>query len=123
MANTKIGLGNSIGTRFVEFADLNATAENDVLSGAATLHEIYVDNTGNTAATFAKFYNAAAPTIGTTAPDIIVRSRASVKTRVYMAPGLGISFATGLSGAGLTAAGTAGTTGPTNDVVARVRVS
>jgi len=123
MATTQIGLGNSIGTKWIEDLDADATSEADTNSGAATIHEVYVDNTGNTAASFLKLYNAAAPTIGTTAPDIIIRSRASIKTRVYMTPGLGHAFATGLSMACVTAAGTAGTTSPTSDVVARVRVS
>lgn len=123
MATTKIGLGNSIGTTIYEDTDANATSEDDVAGGAATLHEIYVDNTGNSAAaTYFKICDSAAPTVGTTTPIFCVRARAARKIRVYTTPGLGHAI-TNLSMFAVTTAGTAGTTGPTNDVVARVRVS
>jgi hypothetical protein len=122
MATTKIGLGNAIGSTIIEDTDADATAENDVNSGAATVHEIYIDNLNNTVSTYLKLWDNAAPTVGTTAPEFIVRGRKSRKTRVYLTPGLGHAM-TNLSLAALTAAGTAGTTSPTNDVIARVRIS
>lgn len=123
MATTKTNLGNAIGSTILEDSDANATAEDDMASGFTTLHEIYVDNTANSsAASYFKLYDSAAPTVGTTAPDYVIRARQARKIRVYTTPGLGHAF-TNLSSAGLTTAGTAGTTGPTSDVVGRVRVS
>lgn len=123
MATTKIRLGNAIGSNIIEDLDADATAENDVNGGAATIHEIYVDNSANTAASsYVKLYDNAAPTVGTTAPNFVVRARLARKIRVYTSPGLGHAT-TNLSIAGLNAGGTAGTTGPTSDVIVRVRIS
>ena len=98
----------------VKDTDANATSENDVKAGAATLYFVEIDNGLNATAVYLKLYNAAAPTVGTTVPDMILRCPGSSKFR--MAIPEGISFGTGVSFACVTGAGTAGTTGPTNDV-------
>ena len=123
MTTTKISLGNAIGTFIIEDLDADATGEDDVNSGAATVHEIFIDNTGNSAAaTFLKLYDNTNPTVGTTDPEFILRGRAGIKTRVYCTAGIGHAM-TNLSLAAVTTAGTAGTTSPTTDVIARVRIS
>lgn len=119
MAVTVSTLGTPIsGSKLITDADADGTSENDVLAGAATVYNVEVDNSLNAAASFLKLYDAAAPTIGTTAPDYIFRVAASVsRTFVITA---GIAFATGLSYACTTAGGTAGTTSPTSNVIVRI---
>ena len=89
-----------------------------IKASSTVLYEIEIDNTANAASTFVKLYNNAAPTVGTTAPDMIILVPASV-SRTLVIPS-GITFATALSIAALTAGGTAGSTGPTSDVTTRV---
>ena len=94
-----------------------------------TLYGITVDNTANTTDIFVKIYfqdTGSAPTIGTTDPDLILRVEASKKQDFPVLDGQGI-----LSGASaelmyfvaVTTGGTAGTTAPTNDVVADIYTS
>ena len=94
--------------------------EDDVDSGAGTLYAVEIDNTLNGAITYVKLYEAAAAdvTVGTTAPNFIFRVAASEK-RVFHMPE-GVAYATALSMAAVTAAGTAGNTGPTSAVTVRI---
>ena len=78
MAVTVTPLSNPLATKLVKDTDSDATGENDVLSGSGTVYLIKVDNTGNGSAVYTKIYDAAAPTIGTTAPDFILKTPASV---------------------------------------------
>ena len=94
--------------------DSNATANNDVTATSATLYWVYIDNRANSAKSYLKLYNAAAPTVGTTAPDMILPCNGNDDVD-YSFPE-GIAFATAISFATVTTAGTAGVTGPTNDV-------
>lgn len=99
----------------VKDTDADATAENDVNTGAATVYIIKVDNVNNgSQAVFLKLYNNVAPTVGTTAPDMVWRVPGGAAPTIMIAEG--INFATGLSFACVTAGGTGGTTSPTNDV-------
>ena len=101
-------------------SDCDATAENDVRSGAATVFYVFIDNTANTAISYFKAWNNAAPTVGTTAPDMVLPCPASARI-TYWFGGEGMAtFATALSIACVTTAGTAGTTSPTNDVTVRI---
>lgn len=115
MAVTNTPFSNPLGANIVRDADSDGTAENDVRGGAATLYMVDVDNTANGAATYTKIYNNVAPTIGTTVPDVVIMTPASVR-RVVAFPG-GLAFSTAISMASTTAGGTAGTTGPTSDVI------
>lgn len=122
MAVTTTPLSNPVGANIVLDTDSDATGENDVRSGATTIFIVDVDNTLVGAVTYTKLYNALAPTIGTTAPDVILRTPASVR-RVFVLGLEGVNFPTGLSFASVTAAGTAGTTSPTADVTVRILTS
>lgn len=103
------------GLLIVRDTDADATSENDVSSGAAVLYAVQINNSANASATsYLKLYNNIAPTVGTTAPDMILFAVGGATTN-YAFP-KGISFGTGLSFACLTTAGTAGTTNPTSDV-------
>ena len=99
-----------------------ATADTNVTGAAGSvLHLVDVDNTGNVAATYLKLFNAAAPTVGTTAPDMIFMVPASVR-RVFPIME-GVTFSVAISLCAVTAGGTAGTTSPTNPVVVRLATS
>ena len=118
MAVTTTPLSNPVAAALVIDTDSDGTGENDVRSGASTVYMIDIDNAANAAVTYSKFYNALAPTIGTTAPDLILPTAAS--TRAVVAFPSGFAFGTALSFASVTAAGTAGTTNPTSNVTVRI---
>lgn len=94
--------------------------EDDIKGSAGTLYAIEIDNSLNAAVSYVKLWDAASGsvTVGTTAPDWIFRVAASV-SRTVMFP-QGVAFATALSIAAVTAAGTAGVTGPTSALTCRV---
>ena len=115
-------LSSPLGAAIVTDADSDATAENNVRGGATTVYLVDVDNALNAAVTYTKLYNNTGPTVGTTAPDVILMTPAS--TRRVFSQGLeGVSFGTALSFASVTAGGTAGTTSPTSDVTVRILCS
>jgi hypothetical protein len=91
-----------------------------VKASSAVIYAIDVDNTANSAISYVKLWNTAAAsvTIGTTAPVLILPIPASTRTPVVIPAG--IAFDTAVAVATVTAAGTAGTTGPTSDVIVRI---
>lgn len=96
--------------------DADATGEMDMNVGAAILWLVSIDNSANAAQkVYFKLWDATAPTVGTTAPDMVIPCPGG--STVTMAIPEGLSFATGISCACVTAGGTGGTTNPTNDVV------
>src|SRR3990167_9218993 len=112
---------NPIASRLIVDADSDETAENNVTGTTGSMFLIDVDNTANGAASFLKIYDAASPTVGTTAPDWIFKIPASVRRVIGCTEGL--AFGTALSFATVTAGGTAGVTGPTSDVIVRILTS
>ena len=93
----------------------NATADNAVQSGTVFIAAISIDNSLNSAASYLKLYDASAPTIGTTAPDHVIKVGASEKFYAQYHKNKP-KFTTALSLACVTGAGTAGTTSPTSAV-------
>ena len=122
MAVTTTPLSNPVGANIVTDTASNATAENDVRSGATTVYLVDVDNTANAAETYTKLYDSASPTVGTTAPDFIFKVTASTR-KVFVLDMSGVAFTTGLSFATVTAAGTAGTSSPSSSVIVRILTS
>jgi len=116
---TPLGIGGNA-LRIIRDADVNATSENNINDGAATIYALTIDNSANAAASYIKFYNVAVPVVGTTDPDMIIMIPASTSRTIVFKGGN--NFATSLSYAGLTAGGTAGVTGPTSDVIMSVVV-
>ena len=97
----------------------NANSAVTVKGSSGTLYYIEIDNTANGAASYSKFYDSAgAITVGTTAPDDIIKVPASGSVKIPFIGGR--AFANGLQVATVTAGGTAGTTSPTSDVIVRV---
>ena len=119
MAVTIIPLALAGAIKIIRDADCDATAENNVADGAATIYAITVDNTANAAIEYVKLYNSAtAITVGTTDPDVILMVPVSV-VRSYIFRN-SLSMSTGLSFAAVTAGGTAGTTGPTSAMIVNI---
>ena len=119
---TSTPLNTNLSASIISDADSNATSEDDVRNGATTVYLVDVDNSANAATTYVKLYDNAGPTVGTTAPDIILKVTASTR-KVFTLDMGGIAFTTGLSFASLTAGGTAGSTGPTSDVIVKILCS
>ena len=94
-----------------EITDIENAAE-AMASSSKVLRAVTIDNAANGAVTYVKFWNSAGPTVGTTAPDMILMCPASV-ARTYIFPE-GITFGTACEVAALTTGGTAGTTSPTS---------
>lgn len=107
--------------KLISDADSDATAENNVNDGAATVYAIDIDNVA-AAVSYFKAWNTATPTVGTTAPDLIIGPIAASTRRSVIITG-GLSFATALSFATVTTAGTAGITSPASDVVVEIVVA
>jgi len=108
--------------RQTDFVATGAADHDDIFDsgGASTLILAKIDNTANAAATsYACFYNSLNPTVGTTAPDIVIPvvGGATVSVAMYRSSTPSVAFGTGMSIACKTAGGTAGTTSPTSDVV------
>ena len=122
MAVTIIPLGiQGNALRIIRDAVANATAENNVNDGAGTIYAVTIDNAANANKEYLKLYNVAAPTVGTTDLDMILMIVASVKrTFVFKT---GNNFATAVSYACVTTAGTAGTTNPVSTVLVDILVA
>lgn len=117
---TPLGLAGSL--KIIRDADSDATSESNVADGAATVYAVTIDNTANGAATYTKFYNSAAPVVGTTDPEMVLMTPSSkIRTFVFKGGIAGI-FTTALSFASVTAGGTAGTTNPVADAIVDIVV-
>ena len=89
---------------------------------AGSVMAAILDNTQNpTEAAYLKAYASAAPTVGTTAPELVLRARKGCKLMVAFSSGA--ALATAVTAACVTAGGTGGTTAPTGQVDARLCVN
>lgn len=115
MTVSVLDLAPPSGAKVYKNTDLDGTIA-AIKASAGTLYSIIVDNSANAAVSYLKLWDAASGsvTVGTTAPDWIIKIAASVKKTIVFPEGL--AFATALSAACVTTAGTAGTTNPTSDV-------
>lgn len=124
MAVTVVPLGlstqDNVAEKQVRDTDVDATAEQNMADGPAGLRLAAFDNSGNAAITYFKFYNSAAPTVGTTEPEMVIPVAASA--RRVMVVDSSVEFSVALSLAGVTTAGKAGTTSPTSNALAVLRV-
>lgn len=116
MAISTVDISSPSGLKNYRNTDL-AEVVAGVDSTSGTLHSIVVDNSANAAASYLKLWDAASGsvTVGTTAPDWTFKVPASTKRTIVFHDGA--AYATALSAACVTTAGTAGVTGPTSDVV------
>src|SRR3990167_471977 len=130
VTRTSLPTGVAGGRTILYDSDADETAETDVMGGATKVNIIVLDNTGNAAIEYLKLWDAKGPVVGTTAPDFILELPASqvcifefeeedsTGTVVEY-----VTFATALSWACVTAAGTAGVTGPTTAVKMWVHIA
>lgn len=107
-----------IGTKLVQETAAGATPDNNVTGAAGSIYLLDIDNSNNSDnPAYLKVYDNAAPVVGTTAPDLIVRVPANQRRSMAIPEGwafTALSFACVISG------GTAGSTGPTNPVPVRI---
>lgn len=122
MAVTKQTMSLTTGLKIVRDTDADATGEMDMGPGNSTLWLVSIDNSANAAQkVYFKLWDATAPTVGTTAPDVVIPIPGG--STVTMAVLEGLNFATGISAACVTTAGTGGITSPTSDVVTALVIS
>ena len=115
-------LTTNLYTKMAKDLDLDSSAE-QIDTGAKTIFGVSLDNSQNVASNYVKFYNSAAPSVGTTSPEFVVRlTPGQALDIVFGDDGAGdnTAFATALSIAGVTTGGTAGSTPPANDLLATV---
>ena len=101
---------------------LAATALDDIFSGAKTLQHFQVDCTSNSGENvYFKAYDQASPTVGTTAPDIVLKGFKGVtKTYSIMPTGTAFDTNSAVSVACVQEAGQAGTTAPSGTIDVKV---
>lgn len=99
-----VTVNSVIGTNAVKVVtntDCDETADNNVLPGAGNLQMVEIDNTGNASAGFyLQLYNHAAPTAGTTEPEMVLTCAAGANAQ-YVFP-RNIVFGTAISMMGST---------------------
>ena len=118
MALTTTPQANPLGATLVTQTTATAAADDDLFTGAATLHMVDIDNAANVAAVYVKLFNNTNPTVGTTAADAVYMCPGSVR-RVFPVPS-GVAYSVGISIACVTGALEADTTSPGNPVVVRL---
>lgn len=109
-----IVFGSALATVKRVVPDSDETA--DAHAAGVTVYAVEVDNTANSAVSYTKLYNTATPTVGTTAPDVVLMTPAGVKLTHVLCGGTGFAFSTACAVATVTGAGTAGTAGPSSVV-------
>jgi len=93
----------------------------NVTDNSRTVDAVKIDNTANTHAVYLKIYNfdsSSPPTLGSNSPDFILPCAASSEADFMFDPAS--TLLTGTYVAVVTAAGTGGTTGPTNAVLVKM---
>jgi hypothetical protein len=112
----------SITTKVVDDPTVDATPQNNIMSGAGTVFSVTVNNSENTTQdVFFKLWNHVGPTVGTTNADLVFCIPAGTQ-KCFSIPE-GIAFGTGISYACVTSSTTASTASPANDVTAILQVS
>ncbi len=98
-------------------ADVNNVAQ-EILDGTPTLFAAEIDNSQNSVDVFFKMWSkSSSPSVGTDAPDIVIRVAAGVKLPVPLpSDGDGIDFAAKMYAACVLTGGTTGAVSPPNTV-------
>ena len=92
----------------VVFANVVASTAIDPGAAGGIVHAIEIDNTANSTAIYMKgWFQAGAPTIGTTAPKIVLKCAAGTKTQYSWSNGF--AYTNTFFASALTIGGTAGT--------------
>jgi hypothetical protein len=112
MALSDVAVPTQISGFRAEQTSGNASADS-IGSSTVYVHQVFINNSLNTAASYLKLYDASSPTVGTTAPDFIFPVAGSSVAEFSIHPGG--KFTNGIKAAVLTDAGTGGTSAPAND--------
>lgn len=109
-------------TQLVKQSVANASSNNNVRGGATTVYLIRVDNSSNPSQiVYLLLYNNAAPTVGSTPPDAIIKvAGGAILETLWL---VGVPFGTALSFACTTAGGLGGSSSPTNPVIVEIACS
>lgn len=83
----------------VLFTDTNltATADQNIRSGATTLYQVKIDNSANSSIVYLQLFDNASPTVGTTAPNMVLPCPASTSKTYVIDLSNGYPFVTALS--------------------------
>ena len=92
----------------------------EAVTGSTSIFAVYLDNTAGSADAYLRIWDATAIAVtnGTIDPTFIFYAPGN-SARMYSIPA-GLALATALTYCGSSTGGTAGTTGPTNTLVARI---
>lgn len=96
-----------ITSQMVKQTAVGATADNNITGSNATLYVLDATNNHSTATGWLKIFDDAAPTVGTTTPDIVIPLAGNQRQVVTIAEG--ITSTNAISWAFVNAAGTGGT--------------
>lgn len=117
MATFKTAQLGPFGANVFGDTDANATASDAITGGAKTVYLVDISNP-SAEKVYAKLYNNASPTVGTTAVDGLFPCEAG-STIAYVFPD-GLNYATNVSIACVQEAGDGGTTNPSSTVVVKI---
>lgn len=109
-------IGNPVGSKLIQETAATNAIEANVTGASGALFMIDIDNT-NAGAVYLKLFDNAAPVLGTTAPDFVLRI--SANTRRSVAIPLGFAF-NALSFAVVTGAAEASVAAPVSGVAVRL---
>lgn len=117
-----IPLGGS-SAKLITIDGINATADNDIFDAAGSVFQVEIDSSANSGEdVYLRFYNDAAPTIGSTDAEMVLKGKAGEKTW-YGFP-RGIPFGTAISVACTKdKGGKEGTDNPTGTVIVNIHIA
>ena len=106
----------NLGTKVIEDPAADASGDNDnVLGSSGTVFSVFINNTANSGTpVYLRLWNNASPTVGSTAPDMLLICPAGVSRQYNF--GDGVAFGTALSYACTTTGAANANTGPSNSV-------
>jgi|32_taG_2_1085360.scaffolds.fasta_scaffold84954_1 hypothetical protein len=107
MAISRTPVVTNLGSFVVVDTDVDENAQTNTTGANGKLHMLSIDNTGNAAVMYVKFWDSSsAITVGTDAPDYVFRADASTRHTLVFPEGL--TFANGFTHACVNTGGTAG---------------
>lgn len=119
MALVKTTINDQIGGLFYIDEAASSTKVTLGTSGTFSIHQIKIDNTGNTHKSYLKIYTAD-PTVGTSDPQVALPCEASATSEYSFESPIGMS---NIYYAVVREAGTAGTTAPANAITVKFLIT
>lgn len=109
VVTTSTTFAASRGTGMKQYVGLDQNPQT-IKAASGTLLYVMLDNTNNTTRTYVKFYDSAAPTVGTDDPEVVISAAGGSVFKLEIQEG--VAFATAITVAAVTSGGTGGTTPP-----------